>query len=399
MSPPSRRSVVIVQHAGDYAEAYRRIHGGGGETYYAQRYSLDVVGELVSATTAVTTICCTSDVEEDAVLDNGVRVINMRSQGLVDERRVWQLIRACGATHLLLRTPQMQVLKHALADPAIESVLLTLADSFGSEGLRNRVRAWRLRRVMNHPKVAWIGNHGVNSSESLRRIGVDPARIVPWDWPHEITPHQFAAKTARAERPWNLLFVGAVVETKGIGDVMRAVRVLKDKGVAVHLSYAGKGDTATYAALAAELRIAERVNCLGLVKHSAVMPLMRDADLVVVPSRHEYPEGFPMTIYEALSSRTPIVASDHPMYGRHLGESQAASIYPAGDHAALAAAIETLMTDAARYAALSAASAAAWDRLQLPVSWGKLVQDWLQPLPRQRAALSQYALAAYRPTA
>ncbi|MEP7101903.1 MAG: glycosyltransferase [Burkholderiales bacterium] len=399
MSSPIRRSVVIVQHAGDYAEAYRRIRSGSGETYYAQSYSLDVVGALVSPTTAVTTICCSSELDEDTVLDNGVRVINLRAQEQVDEDRVWRLIRECGATHLLLRTPQNQVLRQALADPSIESVLLTLADSFGSEGLRNRVRAWRMRRLFNHPKVAWIGNHGINSSESLRRIGVDPARIVPWDWPHDITPHQFTAKASRAERPWSLLFVGAVVETKGIGDVLRALRALKDKGIAVRLSYAGKGDTAAYAALATELQIADQVSYLGLVKHSAVIPLMRDADLVIVPSRHEYPEGFPMTIYEALSSRTPIVASDHPMYGRHLGETKAAFIYPAGDHQALAAAIETLMAEPARYAALSNASAASWDRLQLPVTWGKLMTDWLLPLPEQRSALSKYALAAYPPKA
>jgi len=41
---------------------------------------------------------------------------------------------------------------------------------------------------------------------------------------------------------------------------------------------------------------------------------MRSADAIVIPSRHEYPEGLPLTIYEALAARTPIVASDHQCF-------------------------------------------------------------------------------------
>ena len=42
-------------------------------------------------------------------------------------------------------------------------------------------------------------------------------------------------------------------------------------------------------------------------------------DIVIVPSRHDYPEGLPMTIYEALAMRTPLVVSDHPMIKAGLG--------------------------------------------------------------------------------
>jgi glycosyltransferase involved in cell wall biosynthesis len=393
MSKASPRSIVFVQYAGDYAKTYRSLLLGGAETYYAQRYSIEAVAALVSPNTAVATICCTADSSEDAVLSNGVRIINIKAGDSVDERVVWQAVQACAPTHLCLRTPLTGVLRQALADESIKTVLLTLADSFNGRDFRSRFQYWRLRHLLNHPKVTAVGNHGVNASESLRRIGVDARRIIPWDWPHDVTPHQSAAKEARTDSVWNILFVGALAETKGIGDVMRAVRALKDRGTTIRLSYAGGGDSERFAALAVTLDIADQVNYLGLVPHSAVVPLMKDADLIIVPSRHEYPEGFPMTIYEALSSRTPIVASDHPMYSRHLRDTRSALIYPAGDPQALAAAIENLRSDPDLYRALSNASATAWDKLQLPMTWSALIHSWLDQLPGEEPGLARYSLA------
>lgn len=392
MSNEPQRSVVFVQYAGDYAEAQRRLSSGGAENYYAQRYSIDAVAALAGPDCTVATICCTADRNEDAMLENGVRAINLRSPNGVSEQRVWEAIRACRATHLCLRTPLQRVLGRALRDDSIQSVLLTLADSFNGVRLRDRWRYWKLRRLLNHPKVVAIGNHGVNSSESLRRIGVDPGRIIPWDWPHAVSPHQFALKEAPGGPSRSVLFVGALTESKGIGDVMRAVRLLKDTGLRIVFSYAGRGEADKYAELAKSLEIGDQVTSLGLVPHSSVIGLMRNADLIIVPSRHDYPEGFPMTIYEALSSRTPIVASDHPMYAGHLRRNQAAIVYEAGSHEALAAAIRSVWHDAALYRSLSAASAAAWDALQLPVTWGGLVEGWLSQRPGRPLELGKYAL-------
>lgn len=372
-----QHSVVIVQYAGDYAEAYRRLAAGGAENYYAQNYSLEVVAALVDPDTSVTVICCTAERDEEVLLPNGVRVINLHSPGEVDAGRVLRAVAARAPTHVCLRTPFPAVLEGVLRLATVRSVLLTLADSFEDRSLRGRWRAWRLRRLVNHPKVLAVGNHGINASESLRRIGVSAAKIVPWDWPHEVSPHQSPAKAAPSGRPWTIFFVGLVIESKGIGDVLRAVRLLKDAGIVVQLDCAGRGEIEHFTALAVELGIAPQVRFLGVIAHENVVPAMRAADLVVIPSRHEYPEGFPMTVYEALSSRTPIVASDHPMYAPHLASTGAAKVHAASDPASLCRAVRSIMQDPGVYAALSEASAAAWDKLQLPVTWGDLLAGWI----------------------
>src|SRR2546430_10038779 len=57
-----------------------------------------------------------------------------------------------------------------------------------------------------------------------------------------------------------------------------------------------------------------RVVFRGKISHDEVLSEMRAHDAVLVPSRREYPEGLPMTIYEAPCTRTPVAASDHPMF-------------------------------------------------------------------------------------
>jgi glycosyltransferase involved in cell wall biosynthesis len=390
----AKRSIVIVQYAGDYAEAYRRLAGGGKENYYAQRYSIEVVADLVRDDTAVAVICCTSEADEDTVLANGVRSINLRSPGGVDEQRVWRAVQSCAPTHLCLRSPLTRVLRAALRSGSIASVLLTLADSFEERSWRARLRAWRLKRLLNHPKVLAVGNHGVSASRSLRRIGVLPSKIIPWDWPHQVSPRQSPVKSAPAAKTWSIFFVGLLIESKGVGDVIRAVRRLADDGIRVTLDCAGRGDVARFEALARELDVAAQVTFLGMLPHSEVVPAMKRADLVVIPSRHDYPEGFPMTVYEALSSRTPIIASDHPMYAPHLSRTAAAAIFPAADCVAIAEAVKSLMADPAAYASLSAASADSWDQLQLPVTWGELLTEWLRDRPAEGYAPLKHALSA-----
>ena len=63
-----------------------------------------------------------------------------------------------------------------------------------------------------------------------------------------------------------------------------------------------------------ELGITSQVNFLGTIPSDSVLQVMRNNTAVVVPSKHEYPEGLPNTIYEALASRSPLIISDHPAF-------------------------------------------------------------------------------------
>lgn len=374
--------ILIVQYAGDYAEARERLANGGSETYFAQRHSVDAIARLAALGHEVSVVVAmTASAYERALAPGLVAVgLGFASHGEGMEEAVLQYAQRFQPTHLLLRTPMTGVLRWAIGRRL--DVLVTLADSFGT-GFRSWAKSRWLVWLLNRPQVTWVANHGVTSSRSLVRLGVAANKVIPWDWPHVQRPEQMAPKTLPA-RPgaWRALFVGAVSEAKGVGDALRAIALLKAQGVAVSLDVVGAGDD--FAPLASSLGIVDRVRFVGRLPNSAVIGAMRAADAVLVPSRKEYPEGFPLTIYEALCSRTPLVVSDHPMFVEKLRADTSAIIFRAGDASGLAAAVRRLFETPALYAALSSNAAAAWDDLQVPAEWSSLVEAWLRADPAIR---------------
>lgn len=367
--------LLVVQYAGDYRATFRALAAGGDETYFAQRYSDDAIAAYAARGDVVVVALMTPEAYDER-LPNGVRAVGFGPQGHLSEDAVVALAAELEPTHLLLRAPMVGLLRWGIA--ARCDMALTLADSFNGTGLRSWWRHRRLSRLLNHPQVRWIGNHGVSSSQGLVSIGVSAAKVVPWDWPHDRSPDPIEPKAAPAPgSPWRLLFVGAVSELKGVGDLLRGAAELVRSGRAVDVSIVGSGELEQFQALAAALGITEQVTFVGRVPNKAVVALMREADLVVVPSRTDYPEGFPLTIYEALSARTPIVASDHPMFRQHLRDGDTAAVFPSGDASKLAGAVTRLMDTPALYEQLSIRSAATWHSLQIPVKWADFISAWI----------------------
>lgn len=368
--------LLIIQFAGDFREAYYRLSGGGEESYFAQRYSVDEVSALVQQDRAVTVVVCVTDEEYDEVLPTGVRAIGLGRGRNDHESKALKYAKAWQPTHVLLRAPFTKVLRWAVEERV--ALGLTLADSFNERGLRNQWRHRTLARQLNSPAVSWIGNHGVNSCRSLQAIGVSPAKIVPWDWPGHIDPKNFPPKPAPAPgAEWHMAFVGSVTQLKGVGDLLQGMSLLLAEGRRIRLTIAGGGSIDEFVALSLRLALAERVRFVGAIGNKKVIPLMREADLVVVPSRTKYPEGFPLTIYEALTARTPIVSSEHPMFRRILRDGQTAVTFESGDVKGIAAAIGRIMDSPQLYEHLSMESRSTWARLQLPVKWGEFVSAWL----------------------
>jgi glycosyltransferase involved in cell wall biosynthesis len=298
-------------------------------------------------------------------------------------------------THLVARSPIAPLLRWGL-ERRVRTLPL-LATSFPRTGLLGWLRYRRVGAVLNRKAIQWVGNHQRNSARALVRIGVDPAKIVPWDWPPDVTPRDFPAKKAApGAGALRLFYAGRVQETKGIGDCLRALVLLRNRGLDVSLSVAGPGETDAYRALASALGVAHHVSFLGRIRHRDVVEQMHRHDVVLVPSQHAYPEGLPLTIYDAFCSRSPLIASDHPMFRGQVVDGETALVFRASDPDSLAACVDRLASDHALYARLSADSLAAWERLQIPVRWGDLLERWLRNSAEDRRWLAQHSLASGR---
>lgn len=395
----NRAAVTFVQF-GDFREASLRLRRGEAENYNSQRRSVEFVWDLQARHGQVAVVSLNTAESFDTHDDAGIRVIGA---GPMRRRSAsfWNaLLDPVVGERLVLRTPYWPILSWTAQRRC--RTLATLADSFHGKGLRERFQQWRTVRALSVDSIEWVANHGRSASRQLVTRGMQPAKIVPWDWPATRRPEQVSPKhlnnedgIAGAPRTIKLFFAGALSAAKGVDDIIEAVSLLRTSGRPVELDLAGAGELERLRQLVARRGLDRHVRFVGLLPNDEVFKQMRAADLVVVASHHHYPEGMPMTIYEALASRTPLLVSDHPMIVANLGEADGIRFFPAGSAEHLTSAITEVMDDSLTYDAMSVATSSTWERLQLPVEWTELVGRWIADTPNDRQWIERHSLANY----
>ncbi len=393
--PQAARRVTIIQF-GDYAEAFWRFAGGGSENYYAQKYSMDCLAALAAAEAIENLTVLTFSIDKAAErLPNGVETRGIELYPPGGRPRFNALVAAVKETrptHLIVMAPLLPVIRFAIRTGI--PVLPMFADSFRAGTLRARLQSKTLATLLNHPAIPVVANHNLAASLDLRRIGVDARKIVPFDWPALVSPRMYPAKAAPpSDRPFRLVYVGSVMEAKGVGDAIRAVSALRKRGKEIDLTIVGRGDIESFEQLAVAEGIAPFISFAGPKTHAEVLAAMRSHDAVLVPSHWAYPEGLPMTLYEAICTRTPLITSDHPMFKLKIRDRYNALVVAERSPAALADRIEELSSSSDLYAQLSETGEAAADGYLCPLKYDQMIAAAIDPA-RRRDVLA-YSLAAY----
>ena len=260
--------LTIVQYAGDYREAFDRLAGGGKETYYAQRYSVGLVGSLAQRLKQVVVICAVTDLAYDSLLPNGVRAIGAGLKQGFNPSKLVPMLAKTRPTRLSLTTPLLPILKWA--NEKRVRTIAPLADSFQKRGWRSAIRHRLLAYYLNRPVVEWVGNHGISACLSLLDIGVAPQKIGPWDWPPSHRPSDYSPRAAQQIPPHKLLYVGSLAQAKGVGDLLQAVARLRQTGLDLRLTLAGRDIDGGIEAIAKSLKLDDVVDFLGIVPNEDV---------------------------------------------------------------------------------------------------------------------------------
>ncbi|MGH3685929.1 MAG: glycosyltransferase family 4 protein [Pseudonocardiaceae bacterium] len=157
-------------------------------------------------------------------------------------------------------------------------------------------------------------------------------------------------------------FVGRFDEPrKGMPVLLAALRIVARTRPDLRLLVVGHGDT-TALLRAAGPALAPRIRILGAVGEEGKAAMLASVDMLCVPAIGG--ESFGIVLTEALAAGTPVVASDLDAFRRVLDDGQAGVLVPAGSPVALSAALDDLLEDAGKRAALAAAGrrrAARWD--------------------------------------
>jgi glycosyltransferase involved in cell wall biosynthesis len=198
----------------------------------------------------------------------------------------------------------------------------------------------------------------------LRRNGVEiPARM----------PERGAFRTAQKIAPdvKLILFLGRLSGKKSPDLLLRAFATLAERytGNALQLLFAGPDENGMQARLelmAAQLGVSSRVQFAGPLFGEAKWGAYRDADVFVLPSQNE---NFGNTAAEAVAAGTPVIVTDQCGIAPLLAD--VAGLVVPHDQAALARAMECLLTESNLHARLAAGCSTATARL----GWEEPVQE------------------------
>ncbi len=153
--------------------------------------------------------------------------------------------------------------------------------------------------------------HAISQStrDDLIRRGV-PADRIHVVYPGVDTAWYCPESPIRREPHPTFLYLGRLKRYKGVETAIRAVALLKERGLAVRLTIAGEGsDRARLERLVQRLGLGEQVRFLGFVSEEGKRDLLRRAWAVVLPSAKE---GWGISNVEAAACGTPAVAADRP---------------------------------------------------------------------------------------
>ena len=222
-----------------------------------------------------------------------------------------------------------------------------------------RAYVWGLA-CLERPVRRWIRSGiptFVAGEELVERYATDGARLhalfpgVDRSFPVAARPrdtHHGQADTV------TLVTVARLSAEKGIDDLVRAVALLRDRGVSARVIVAGDGPEASQlAALAAELGVTDLVELRGFVQHGpSLVDLLDKGDVFVLPS---HSEGQPHALLEAMTRALPAIGTRVGGIPALLGDGAGILVDP-GSPEQIADAVERLHNDPAAAARLSARS-------------------------------------------
>lgn len=244
-------------------------------------------------------------------------------------------------------------------------------------------RAW-LTLIEQHTleHAAFLHATSELEAEEARRFGyqLPPTVVVPNGV--EIEQESVLPTSAFPRNPTGqkrLLFLGRVNWKKGLDRLIPALKQMPD----VHLLIAGndeEGYRAKLDTLAKQGGVYDRVRYLGMVDGAAKTALLRDVDLLVLPS---YSENFGNVVLEAWAAGCPVAVTKEVGLASVVAETGAGVIVP-GDPEALGVMLASLLNQPAKLDAMKArgrqvvAERFAW--VGIAVRMEQAYRDYARPL-------------------
>ncbi len=367
--------VSIYFPAGDFIDVLRRYDEGRKQSYQTHNEVARLIHDLLAANQRVNVYSFVTQERREQRLADGSRIVSLGAKDFSAEGLLRATVAADNVDAIVVHFPNPELLRAAAATTS--RVIVVMANSYNRTGFKSMLGKWKLITLLNNSRFELVSNHCLPSTEHLARIGVKRNKLIAWDIAHPFDPVSYTPKQLARRQRFKSIYAGSIIESKGITDLIRAIALLREQGTEVHCSLAGRGEIDAMRALGSTLGVADLLSFVGVIDNTEVFNRMAAADLILVPSRIDYPEGFPLVLFEAIASRTPIVCSNHPMFRDVLVDGRNASVFSAGDYRSFAGAIRRTLMHPSLYATLSANALSTWEALKGPADWRTMIFKWV----------------------
>lgn len=177
-------------------------------------------------------------------------------------------------------------------------------------GFFAKVKSWTLSKMSAMTIVSNIMlTHAMRLGFPREKITVIPMGV---DFNSRFVPNSSIVRSKQ-----ELLFVGRLVEKKGVSLLINALAVAVKKNPSIHLTIAGYGpELPSLKQLVQILNIESNVEFLGAVKQADLVLLYQRCAIFVAPfieAKSGDQEGFPVSIIEAVACETPLITSELPV--------------------------------------------------------------------------------------
>jgi colanic acid/amylovoran biosynthesis glycosyltransferase len=199
-------------------------------------------------------------------------------------------------------------------------------------------------------RACFVRAISARGADELRGIVEEPGWS-PWLL-HMGVPVPPAPARPTAKPPFRVLTAGSLIEIKGHGFLIDAVRELKERSVSIRVELAGDGPLEqSLRARVRELGLEQEVVFLGRVSHDRLVGDMARgkwdaAVLSSVVAASVAQEGIPVFLMEAMACGLPVIGTQAGAVRELVGEG-AGLLVPPADPEALAQALETIVGDPA----------------------------------------------------
>ena len=150
------------------------------------RYYADIVEQL-SEKADLTGVCSlTSDESYMDSVGSKLRLagIPKTAEDRIDEDAAIALLERWGVNYLVLQVVSRKILAWAMRRNV--RTLPVFSTDLNAKTAGGRFNLYLLGRLINKPRIPFIGVRSVATSETFRKAGIKADKIFPWGWPTEV---------------------------------------------------------------------------------------------------------------------------------------------------------------------------------------------------------------------